>query len=124
MWGTFQGIIGHKVGRRATRFDLAYLGLLLDWLLFTLVTPIILAVVIVVNLDNPDNLAHTGLLYAAWAAIGAIAIRKWRLLVLFPALLIIDWIARVNLVHAAIKAIRQPTAACRWESPQRYAVAA
>ena len=44
MWGTFQGIIGHKIGRRATRFDLAYLGLLLDWLLFTLVTPIILAV--------------------------------------------------------------------------------
>ena len=128
MWGTFQGIIGHKVGRRATPFDLAYLGLLLDWLLFTLVTPIILAVSSSATATTPPSLASTGLLYAAgyaaWAAIGAIALRKWRLLVLFPALLIIDWIARVNLIHAAIKAIRQPTAACRWESPERYAVAA
>ena len=43
---------------------------------------------------------------------------------LAPALLVLDWVARVNLVHAAIKAIRQPTSECRWESPARYAVAA
>jgi hypothetical protein len=59
-----------------------------------------------------------------WCAIGAIALRKGRLFVLFPAVVLLDWIARVNLIHAAIKAIRQPTAECRWESPARYALAA
>jgi poly-beta-1,6-N-acetyl-D-glucosamine synthase len=128
LWGTFQGIIGHKVGRRATRFDLAYVGLIFDWLLYTLITPAILAFMVVTNHDNPARLGHIGLLYAAgyavWSAVGAVALRKWRLVVLAPALLVLDWIARVNLVHAAVKAIRQPTSECRWESPARYAVAA
>jgi len=128
LWGTFQGIRGHKVGRRATKFDLAYVGLLIDWLIYALVTPVILGVIVAANLDNPTRLGHIGILYvagyAAWSTIGAIALRKWRLLVLWPALLVIDWISRVNLIHAAIKAVRHPTAECRWESPERYAVAA
>jgi cellulose synthase/poly-beta-1,6-N-acetylglucosamine synthase-like glycosyltransferase len=128
LWGTFQGILGHKVGRRATMFDLAYVGLLIDWLLFAFVTPVILGVVVAANLDDPAQLGHIGVLYvsgyAAWSAVGAIALRKWRLAVLWPALIVIDWISRVNLVHAALKAVRQPMAECRWESPARYAVAA
>jgi cellulose synthase/poly-beta-1,6-N-acetylglucosamine synthase-like glycosyltransferase len=128
LWGTFQGIIGHKVGRRATRFDVAYVGLMFDWLLYTLITPAILAFLLVANRHDPARLAHIGLLYVAgyatWSAVGAIALRKWRLLVLAPALLVLDWVARVNLLHAAVKAIRQPTSECRWESPARYAVAA
>ena len=128
MWGTFQGILGHKVGRRATRFDAAYIGLIFDWLLYTLITPAILAFLIVTNYDDPARLGRIGLLYATgyavWALIGAIALRKWRLFALWPALLVIDWISRVNLVHAAIKALRQPTSECRWEPPARYAAAA
>jgi len=128
LWGTFQGILGHKVGRRATRFDLAYVGLILDWLMYALITPIFLTVVVALNIDDPARLAHIGVLYvsgyALWATIGAIALGKWRLLVMWPAMLAIDWIARVNLIHAACKALRQPTAECRWESPSRYAVAA
>jgi poly-beta-1,6-N-acetyl-D-glucosamine synthase len=128
MWGTFQGIVGHKVGRRVTRFDAAYVGLIFDWLLYALITPTILGFVVATSRDDPARLAHIGLLYAAgyavWALIGAIALRKWRLFVLWPALLVIDWISRVNLVHAAIKALREPTAECRWESPARYAKAA
>jgi cellulose synthase/poly-beta-1,6-N-acetylglucosamine synthase-like glycosyltransferase len=128
MWGTFQGIIGHQVGRRATRFDLAYVGLIFDWLLYTLITPALLTFLVVTNYDDPARLGRIGLLYAVgyavWALIGAIALRKWRLFVLWPALLVIDWIARVNLVHAAFKAVREPTAECRWESPARYSEAA
>jgi cellulose synthase/poly-beta-1,6-N-acetylglucosamine synthase-like glycosyltransferase len=128
MWGTFQGIIGHRVGRRATRFDLAYVGLIFDWLLYTLITPAILAFLVVTNHDDPARLGHIALVYAigyaVWALIGAIALRNWRLFALWPALLVIDWISRVNLVHAAIKAVREPTAECRWESPARYAAAA
>ena len=128
LWGTFQGIIGHKVGRRATRFDLAYLGLILDWLLYTLITPAILVYLVVTSHDDPARLGRIGLLYLAGyavrSAVGAIALRKWRLFVLWPALLVIDWLARVNLVHAAVKAVRRPTAECRWEPPARRAVAA
>jgi len=101
---------------------------MIDWLLFTLVTPVIIGVMVVASIDDPGRLGTIGLLYAsgyaAWSIVGAIALRKWRLAVLWPALLVLDWIARVNLVHAAIKALRQPTAECRWESPARYAVAA
>jgi cellulose synthase/poly-beta-1,6-N-acetylglucosamine synthase-like glycosyltransferase len=128
MWGTFQGIIGHKVGRRATRFDAAYVGLIVDWLLYALITPAILAYLVATNHDDPKRLVRIALLYAAgyavWALIGAIALRKWRLFVLWPALLVIDWISRLNLVHAAIKAVREPTTECRWEPPTRYAKAA
>jgi poly-beta-1,6-N-acetyl-D-glucosamine synthase len=128
LWGTCQGIIGHKVGRRATRFDLAYIGMMVDWLLFTLVSPAILAFLVATNYDDPARLGRIGLLYATgyavWSAVGAIALRKWRLFVLWPSLLVLDWISRVNLLHAAIKAFRQPTAECRWESPARYATAA
>ena len=128
MWGTFQGIRGHKVGRRATLFDLTYVGLLIDWTLFTVGTPIILALLVLWRRDDPAELVRIGVIYAAgyagWAAVGAIALRKWRLLALWPALFVIDWIARANLIHAAVKAARQPTAACRWESPERYATAA
>jgi biofilm PGA synthesis N-glycosyltransferase PgaC len=127
LWGTFQGILGHHVGRRASMFDLAYLGLLIDWLLFAIVTPLILGAIVATNLDDPARLGHIGILYvggyAAWSTIGAVALRKWRLALLWPALLVIDWISRVNLIHAAIKALRQPTAECRWQSPARYAPA-
>jgi len=128
LWGTFQGIIGHRVGRRVTKFDLAYVGLMLDWLLFALFTPVMLTIFVATSLDDAGRLARIAMLYAAgyavWSCVGAIALRKWRLALLWPALLALDWVARVNLVHAAVKAVRQPTAECRWESPARYAVAA
>jgi hypothetical protein len=102
--------------------------MMVDWLLFTLVSPAILAFLVATNYDDPARLGRIGLLYAAgyavWSAVGAIALRKWRLFVLWPSLLVLDWISRVNLLHAAIKAFRQPTAECRWESPARYATAA
>lgn len=62
LWGTFQGVIGHKVGRRATRFDIAYIGMMIDWLLHTLVTPAILAFVVANNHDDPLRLVRIGLL--------------------------------------------------------------
>ena len=55
-----------------------------------------------------------GIGYTAWALIGAIALRRWRLVVLRPALALLDWVARGDFIHAAIKAIRQPTSECRW----------
>ena len=62
--------------------------------------------------------------YALWAVIGAIGLRKWRLALMFPALVVVDWIQRVNFAHAFIKTVRQPVVeSCTWASPTRYASA-
>lgn len=124
MWGTMQGIAGHRVGTKFTKFDIAYLGMILDWILYVLVMPVLLGIMIVVNRDSPDRLLKLLMVYLigylVWSVIGALALKKWRLVPLFPMLIAIDWICRVNFVHAFIKTCRQPTSSCRWVSPERY----
>ena len=59
--------------------------------------------------------------YFVWSAIGAIALRRWRLLAMTPFAIVFDWLYRINFAHALIKALRQPRVeSCRWESPTRY----
>jgi len=122
LWGTMQGIVGHKVGRKATLFDLAYLGLIADWICYVLIWPALLVTTFVVAGGNPVKfLAVYAIGYAVWAAIGAAFLRKPQLIVMFPALMLMDWMQRANFVHAFFKTIRQPrVASCRWESPTRY----
>lgn len=122
MWGTMQGIRGHNVGRRATMFDLAYGGLILDWVLYVIGWPIILTLAM---LRSPASaLTVVGFYlagYLIWATIGAIALRRWRLIPMFWSLVVMDWIQRVNFCHAAWLAFRKPTVeSCTWESPERY----
>ena len=45
--------------------------------------------------------------------------KKWRLIVLSPTLLIYDQLSRIIFVHAFFKAWRQPTSECIWVSPER-----
>ncbi len=125
LWGTMQGIRGHKIGRRASLFDLAYLGLILDWVLYVVGWPAMLAFATLTSGIDPLRMVVVYLAgYFAWSVIGAIALRRWALIPLFPALLVVDWVQRVNFVHAFVKTIRQPTVeSCRWESPTRYAEA-
>jgi biofilm PGA synthesis N-glycosyltransferase PgaC len=122
LWGTMQGIAGHKIGRQATVFDAAYIGLILDWVLYVALWPALLVLGAMGTGTDPLRLM---LLYVAgyfvWAAIGAVFLRQWRLIPLAPALLIMDWLMRVNFVHAFVKTLRQPkTESCRWVSPARY----
>jgi cellulose synthase/poly-beta-1,6-N-acetylglucosamine synthase-like glycosyltransferase len=122
LWGTMQGIAGHRVGRRLTRFDVAYLGLILDWVLYVVFWPILLVVGFLAA--GQDPLRFLGLFvagYVLWCAIAAIAVRQWRLVVLAPTLIVMDWIQRVNFVHAFVRTVRQPRVeSCRWDSPTRY----
>ncbi len=122
IWGTMQGIVGHRVGRKATLFDLAYLGLIADWVCYVLLWPALLVATFVVSGGSPLRfLAIYFLGYAAWAAIGAVFLRRPQLVLLFPALMVMDWMQRANFVHAFFKTIRQPRVEhCRWESPTRY----
>ena len=125
LWGTMQGIRGHRIGRRASWFDVAYLGLMLDWLLYVVGWPMMLVFATLASGVDPVRMFVVYLAgYFAWSVIGAIALRRWALIPLFPALLVVDWIQRVNFVHAFVKTIRQPTVeSCRWNSPTRYAEA-
>jgi len=58
-----------------------------------------------------------------WIGIGAMALRKPRLFLLAPAILALDLIYRVTMLHALAKAIVKPkTDVCRWDSPERFSV--
>jgi len=74
--------------------------------------------------NGPWALAVWALGFFAWAVVGAIATRNWRLVPLAPATVLVDYAFRVVLVVSLVKALRQPTVGeCRWESPDRQAVA-
>jgi poly-beta-1,6-N-acetyl-D-glucosamine synthase len=122
LWGTMQGIRGHRVGRQWSGFDLAYIGLMFDWVLYVLLWPALLAVMLLttdIGFVRAFGLYLAG--YFVWATIGAFSLRQWRLVALFPALIAIDWIYRAVYVHAFVKTIRQPLVdSCVWDSPARY----
>jgi poly-beta-1,6-N-acetyl-D-glucosamine synthase len=122
LWGTMQGIAGHKIGRQATVFDVAYLGMILDWVLYIVLWPALLLFGMFGTGTSPLHLFGVYVVgYFLWAAIGAVALRQWRLVPLAPALLVMDWLMRVNFIHAFVKTIRQPTTeSCTWVSPARY----
>lgn len=125
MWGTFQGIRGHRIGRRLSWFSVAYSALILDWLLYVLVWPVFLAV-IGWKAYQGNNLEWfiLGYLggYFIWCAIAGAFLRQWRLPLLMPWVLAIDWVNRVIFIHAFVKAWRQPVVdSCKWVSPTRHA---
>jgi poly-beta-1,6-N-acetyl-D-glucosamine synthase len=121
-WAMFQGIWGHRVGRRASWFDLAYVLVVLDWCLYVLAAPAMVALIALTGWVDPVRFAAwyvAGVF--AWVAVGAVATRSWRLLVMTPAIVVIDWIYRATFLHALVRATRQPRVdRCRWESPARY----
>jgi biofilm PGA synthesis N-glycosyltransferase PgaC len=122
MWGTFQGIRGHRCGMTRSRFDLAYLLLMADWLLYVIGGPVVLGLVLAGIWWNPLwFLLGIWLGYFIWTIPAAVALKKWRLVPMTPVFIATDWLYRVVFVHALVKAIRQPSVeACRWESPPRY----
>jgi poly-beta-1,6-N-acetyl-D-glucosamine synthase len=122
LWGTFQGVWGHRCGLRRTRFDAAYLLLMLDWLLYVLGGPAVIGLVVAGIWWSPFwLLVGIAAGYLVWTIAAACCTRKWRLVVMTPAFIVVDWLYRVVFIHALCKAIRQPVvASCRWESPARY----
>jgi hypothetical protein len=54
-------------------------------------------------------------------AIAAAALKQWRLVLMAPAIVAVDWIYRFTFLHAFAKTLAQPRVdVCRWESPLRY----
>jgi glycosyltransferase involved in cell wall biosynthesis len=122
IWGSFQGVWGHKVGRQASLFDVTYVMQILDWLMYVLLAPLLVVVALGRNWVEPATLGQLTLLgYGAGAAVAAGVLRKWRLAVMAPALILVDWLYRIVFFHAFVKTVRQPRVdSCRWESPTRY----
>lgn len=123
IWGSFQGVWGHKVGRRASLFDVTYLMQILDWVTYVVLAPLLVLLALWNDWVEPAMLAKLTLAgYAAGAGIAALALRKWRLAAMAPALIVVDWLYRIVFMHAFVKTVRQPRVEnCRWESPTRYA---
>jgi poly-beta-1,6-N-acetyl-D-glucosamine synthase len=134
-WAQFQSVRGHRLGLPIRRdrsrrlgirfswFDIAYLGLLLDWLPYMLEPLLIVPAVFLLDrwIDPLWLLAFYLATSYAWIAVAAVALRKPRLLVLAPALLALDLVYRVTMFHACVKTITQPTIeVCAWDSPQRF----
>lgn len=115
MWGTFQGVAGHRVGRHATRFDACYMVLIAQWVAYVLLTPA--AIIFAIGTGWwPWALA----LYAGWVTAAAAALRLPRMILLAPFIVAADLVYRVVFVHALLRTVRQPTVdACRWTSPTR-----
>ena len=134
-WGQFQSVRGHRLGlplqrKRGSRlgvrfswFDTAYLALLIDWLSYALEPFAIVPLAFVLRSWVDPRwffvfyLATSG----GWILVAACAMRRPRLIALAPALLALDLVYRVTMLHAIVKTARQPRiAACKWDSPQRF----
>lgn len=134
-WGQFQSIRGHRLGRPIARdsharfgfrfswFDTAYLALLLDWAPY-MFEPLLIPIVAVLLSGWIDPIwflvYYLGMSYL-WIGIAAVALKKPRLLVLAPGILVLDLVYRVTMMHALVKTILRPTiATCKWDSPTRF----
>ncbi len=122
MWGTYQGIIGHQIGTRLDKFHMSYIALMADWFIYILSGPLTLFVIWQAGLDNlllELLLLTSG--YLAWVTLAAISLKRPRLILFVPAIVVIDFIFRWIMIHGLIKAIKQKTVQnCVWESPKRF----
>lgn len=124
MGGTFQGVFKYRIGRSRGWFSFSYAALILDWVLYVFAWP---ALTVWVGW----RAWHTGYFgwfvglyfagYFLWSLIAAIALRHWRLVVLFPTTVVFDWLQRWIFVHSFIWALRNPRTPCIWKSPERKA---
>jgi cellulose synthase/poly-beta-1,6-N-acetylglucosamine synthase-like glycosyltransferase len=134
-WGQFQSVRGHRLGapiQRDTggrygwafsRFDAAYLALLIDWFFYAFEPFAIVPLAWWLGrwFDPLWLLSFYFGSSIAWISVAACALRKPRLVLLAPAILALDFVYRLTMLHAAVKTIYRPRIeTCRWDSPERF----
>lgn len=120
LWGTFQGILGHGVGRHFTKFDFAYILLIAQWAIYVLSAPVAIVFLAIAIVSAPQLILLYIAGYALWIIIASWQLRKARLLLFIPAIIVSDFIYRFVFLHAFIKALRERTVeSCVWDSPAR-----
>jgi len=133
-WGQFQSIRGHRLGFpirrrengrgfRVSWFDTAYLAQICDWIPYML-EPLAIPVLAVLTRGWIDPYWFVALYFAttgAWILVGAVALKKPRLILLAPAIVVLDLVYRATMFHAFVKTIFSPRIEkCAWTSPQRF----
>jgi cellulose synthase/poly-beta-1,6-N-acetylglucosamine synthase-like glycosyltransferase len=120
-WGTWQGVLGHRIGLRPTRVDAGFWLSMLDLGLFVLLWPVLAVGAAVAGISLTDALAYYLAGYAVCGVVAALVRGNARMVVLWPAFAVYDWLYRIVVVVALVKAIRQPRVErCTWVSPTRY----
>jgi poly-beta-1,6-N-acetyl-D-glucosamine synthase len=122
MWGTFQGILGHRIGTQANKFHMTYIALMLEWIVYIFSGPLTLFIIWQAGLRNlPLELLLLCVGYSIWVMIAAAALKLPRLVLFIPAIVLVDFIFRWIMLHGLIKALRQRTVeSCIWNSPTRF----
>lgn len=121
MWGTFQGIRKFQVAKQRTWFSRVYLVLMLDWLIYAVLWPM-LAIYIGYRAIDSGDYRFVGFYlvgYVLWAALGALGTRRWPMVFMPFAFFVFDQLQRVIFIHALFKAWREPRSPCIWKSPTR-----
>ncbi len=128
LWGTNQGIVGHRIGagllrRETSVFEALYALLITHWVAYLLALPLLVALAVV---QGP--MVVVALVFGRWLVfyallvVASIQLRHLHLVLFAPAMIALDLLFRVIWIHAVIKTIRQPTvSACKWDSPARVA---
>ncbi|HSX52934.1 MAG TPA: glycosyltransferase family 2 protein [Patescibacteria group bacterium] len=122
MWGTFQGILGHRIGTKANKFHMSYLAMMLDWLIYIFTGPLTLFIIWQAGLHYlPIELLLLCAGYSVWVIGAALSLKMPRLILFIPAIIVTDFLFRWIMVHGLIKALKQRTVeACVWDSPMRF----
>jgi cellulose synthase/poly-beta-1,6-N-acetylglucosamine synthase-like glycosyltransferase len=134
-WAQFQSIYGHRLlapvvrddrrrsGWRLSGFNLAYLALVLDWIPYALEPLLVIPVLLLLSawIDPMWLGIWLGGVTMAWIVVAAAALHRWRLILLAPALILLDLVYRGTMLHAFVKTVRAPRVeTCRWDSPPRF----
>jgi cellulose synthase/poly-beta-1,6-N-acetylglucosamine synthase-like glycosyltransferase len=122
MHGSFQGLWGHKVGRRLSLFDAFTSLLFLDAFVYLLGPAIGFGISGQIFGGNYAGLAMLFLVtYSLVGGIGGLALNKPQIFFMTPMVIVTSVLLRVCFLHALVKAIRQPTVeSSAWSSPERY----
>jgi biofilm PGA synthesis N-glycosyltransferase PgaC len=123
MWGTFQGVIGHYIGSEFNKFHMSYVLLITEWILYILSGPMCLLLLIHGGWARlPVELLALTFGYGIWVLGAASSLKRPRLILFIPAVVMVDFIFRFIMVHGFVKALQHKTVkSCVWNSPTRFA---
>ncbi len=128
LWGTNQGIVGHRVGAgllrgRTSVFEALYALLIAHWVTYLLGLPLLVLLLVLKGPLVVGVLVLTRwLVFYFMLTVAAVQLRHLHLVLFAPVLILVDLLFRAIWIHAVVKTVRQPTvAACVWDSPARVA---
>lgn len=96
--------------------------LITQWIFYILSAPILVWLVILGGYDNLAlNLTILLMGYGVWVSVASVSLRKKRLILFTPAIIVADFLFRYIMIVSFVKALNKRTVeSCKWNSPQRF----